>query len=234
MTESDDLATALSGLARSLEDEDTVESTLRGIVHAAVGTIPGAEHAGILTVERRREVRTSAATDEFVARVDEAQRETAQGPCMDALFEDRTVRVPEIATEERWPEFVPRAAELGVASMLSIQLYVADDNLGALNLYARHPHAFDEGSEFVGQLFGTHAAVAMSAAQKQDQLAQGMATRDLIGQAKGILMERHRITGDQAFALLVGASQRTNIKLRDVAERLVHSGELVDRQRRRS
>jgi len=233
MVEGDDLAATLSELARSLEDEDTVESTLLGIVRAAVGTIPGAGHAGILTVERR-DLRTSAATDELVVRVDDAQRDTGQGPCMDALFKDRTVRVPDLATEQRWPDFVPKAAALELGSMLSIQLYVHDDSLGALNLYARRAAAFDEASEYVGQLFAAHASIAMSGAQKQDQLIQAMATRDLIGQAKGILMERHKITGEQAFALLVGASQRTNVKLRDVAEHLVTSGELADRRRRRS
>jgi hypothetical protein len=104
--------------------------------------------------------------------------------------------------------------------MLSFQLWVEGDNLGALNLYAREPHSFTEESEQVGLLFVSHAAVAMVGAQKQDQLTEGLATRDLIGQAKGILMERYGINADRAFALLVRASQNRNVKLRDLAVEL--------------
>ncbi len=108
------------------------------------------------------------------------------------------------------------------------QLYVEGDNLGALNLYSSQPDAFDDESEHVGLLFASHAAIAYAAAQEQSGLQQAVATRQLIGQAQGILMERHKITGDQAFALLVRHSQQDNIKLRELAERLVLSGELED------
>jgi hypothetical protein len=110
--------------------------------------------------------------------------------------------------------------------MLSFQLYVEGDNLGALNLYSRTPVAFDDESEHVGLLFASHAAIAYDAVRQQTGLARSVATRQLIGQAQGILMERHKITADQAFGLLVRASQHRNTKLRDVADALVHSGEL--------
>jgi GAF domain-containing protein len=229
--ERDQLAEALSELARTLQDEEGVGQTLQAIVEAAVGTVPGAEYAGVSMIEDRRTLATPAATDELVVKVDQAQYDTGQGPCLDALFEHRTVRVPDLAHETRWPAFVARAVALGVGSMLSFQLYVAGDRLGALNLYAARAGAFDDSSERVGPLFAAHAAVALAEAQKQQQLSQAMDTRDLIGQAKGILMERFRLTSDQAFALLVRASQRTNTKLRDIADHLVRSGELADRPR---
>jgi hypothetical protein len=110
--------------------------------------------------------------------------------------------------------------------MLSFQLYVEGDNLGALNLYSRRPNAFDDESEHVGLLFASHAAIAFSDARKVEQLQHGLITRDLIGQAKGILMERFKITSAQAFTLLVRVSQHTNRKLRDVAKELANTGQL--------
>ncbi|WP_142063664.1 ANTAR domain-containing protein [Pseudonocardia kunmingensis] len=101
--------------------------------------------------------------------------------------------------------------------------------LGALNLYSDRVDAFDDESEHVGLLLASHAAVAMAGAQQQENLRAAIATRDLIGQAKGILMERYKVSEDQAFAILVRASQNANRKLRDVAEQLGSSGELVGR-----
>ncbi|TQS41314.1 GAF and ANTAR domain-containing protein [Cryptosporangium phraense] len=220
------LAMRLSDLARDLQAEDP-EQTMQGIVVAAVETIPGAAHAGISEVERRRIVRTSAATGDLVRAVDQAQYSTAEGPCLAALFEHRTVHIPDTNAESRWPTFSEKAADLGVRSILSFQLYVANDNLGALNLYAREPRAFDDESEDVGLLFAAHAAVAMADARKVQQLSHAVSVRDQIGQAKGILMERHKITGDQAFALLVRASQHANVKLVDIARYLTETGELA-------
>jgi AmiR/NasT family two-component response regulator len=110
--------------------------------------------------------------------------------------------------------------------MISFRLFVTDNDLGALNLYSSQPHAFDEDAEHVGLLFATHAAVALAAALQQEHLTQAIHGRDLIGQAKGILMERHKLTADQAFTVLVRTSQRSNTKLRDLAEHLANTGEL--------
>jgi len=222
----EDLAGQLAQLARLLESEDDVDATLDAIVHGAVGTVPGAGHASISVIKRRREVQTRAATDQLPRAVDSAQYEAGQGPCLDSLFEQETVRVADMATEQRWPDFGTRAAELGVGSMLSVQLYVDGDDLGALNLIGEQPDAFDDDAEHVALLFASHAAVAMAGVQKQEQLRSAMQTRDLIGQAKGILVERFRLTGEQAFRLLVRVSQTTNRKVPDIAEELVLSGQL--------
>ena len=222
-----DLAQQLSDLARDLEHESDVEGTLVAIVHAAVGTVPGAQHVSISAIKRRRQVHTLAATSDLSTAIDVAQYETGQGPCLDALYQQLTVRLPDMAAEQRWPEFSRRARELGAGSMLAVQLYVQADELGALNLLNEQPHAFeDEDAERVALLFATHAALAMAGAQAQEQLRHGLDTRDIIGQAKGILMERHKITGDLAFRLLSRASQDHNRKLHDIAGDLVRSGEL--------
>ncbi len=166
----DMLAVRMGELARSLQQEGSLQDTLQGIVTAAVDTVPGAQFAGISEVQGRLEINTPALTDELVRASDAAQYETGQGPCLDAIYVEQTVRVSDMASEDRWPEFAKRAAQLGVRSMLSFQLYVVGDNLGALNLYNREPDAFDDESEHVGLLFASHAAVAMAGAQRNEQL----------------------------------------------------------------
>lgn len=225
----DQLAQQLSEMARDLQGEGTLQDTLMGVVRAAVDNVPGGQFAGITVVEGRRKVSTPAWTDELVRVCDHAQYETGQGPCLDAVYEEQTVRLSDMGAEQRWPRFTKRAAELGVGSMLSFQLYVSGDNLGALNLYNRSPEAFSDESEHVGLLLASHAAIAMASAQREEHLLHAMSTRDLIGQAKGILMERHKITVTEAFSMLIRASQNANIKLRDVAEHLVDTGELAAR-----
>jgi transcriptional regulator with GAF, ATPase, and Fis domain len=223
----DDLAGRLSDLARTLQDEDGVDETLQAIVDAAVGTVPGAQYAALSVVERRREIHTRAGTADVVFKVDQVQYDTGEGPCLSAVYEQQTVSLPDMTIEQRWPKFTARTAELGVRSMLSFQLYVHQDNLGALNLYSEHKNAFDDDSEHVGLLFAAHAAVAMSGAQQQEHLNKAIAARDLIGQAKGILMERHKLTADQAFSVLSRASQHTNTKLIDVARALTDTGQFT-------
>ena len=228
---SDELAGRLSDLARTLQDEDSVDETLQAIVDAAVGTVPGTQYAALSVVEHRRQVHTRAGTADVVYQVDQVQYDTGEGPCLSAVYEQQTVSLPDMTTEVRWPKFTGRTAELGVLSMLSFQLYVQQDNLGALNLYSEHTNAFDDDSEHIGLLFASHAAVAMSGAQQQEHLQKAITARDVIGQAKGILMERHKLTADQAFSVLSRASQQTNTKLIDVARTLTDTGHLARRSR---
>lgn len=221
-----DLTDHLSDLARTLEHKTDVAETLSAVVHAAVDTVPGAQEASISAVLNRREVITRAASGELITAVDQVQHDTGQGPCLDTLHQQRTVRLADLSLERRWPAFIRRVRPLGVGSMLAVQLYVHGDELGALNLVSSDIDAFSDDSERVALLFAAHAAVAMSGAQQQEKLRSALDSRDLIGQAKGILMERFKITDDQAFVLLVRASQNTNRKLRDVVDELVRSGDL--------
>ncbi len=226
----DALAVQFSELARSLQQQLDPEAMLRGVVAAAVELIPGVDEGSISVVLGRRKVMSEAASGELPRMVDALQEQTGQGPCLDAAYHQETVRVSDMAAEQRWPLFASRAAAAGAGGMLSFQLYVEGDNLGVLNLYSRQAGMFDDESEHVGLLFAAHAAIAYSGARTKADLGRAVATRQLIGQAQGMLMERHKITGDQAFALLVAASQRTNIRLRELAEQLVASGEFtVDR-----
>ncbi len=222
----DELAHRLGELARSLEAEDDTDAMLDEVVAAAVTLIPGVDEGSISVVVGRRDVISQSPSSDLPRRVDALQAEVGEGPCLDAVFEQQTVRVSDMAHESRWPRFAERAAEVGAGSMLSFQLFVEGDNLGALNLYARRPQAFTDESEHVGLLFASHAAVAFAAAQKLDNLERAVRSRDLIGQAKGILMERYQIDAKQAFRVLVRLSQQGHRKISDLADELARTREL--------
>ena len=195
-----DLAQAMADLARRLQRQSDPESVMNVIVSAVPGTIPGAEEATVSLVHNRRRVLSAAFTSERARRFDELQQETQQGPCMDAMYQQQTLRVDDLATDPRWPELARRAtSELGVASMLSFQLFVHANDLGALNLLARRPNAFSDESESIGLLFASHAAIAVADAQDLHHVATALNRRDVISQAKGILMERYKITAPMAF-----------------------------------
>jgi GAF domain-containing protein len=224
------LADVLSEVARALQAEHGLEDTLHAIVLSAADTITRAEHVGISSVRRRRLIETVAQTDELVDTVDKVQYETGEGPCMDAAWAHETFRVDDLVADARWPKFGPAAADLGIRSILAFRLYVVADDFGALNVYSSEPAAFDDDSQHVGQLFATHAAVALAGSRRERQLTDAISSRDLIGQAKGILMHRHRVSGDQAFQILIKASQDSNIKLREVATFLVEHAEAAARE----
>lgn len=221
-----ELAEQLGRLARSLEAEQDTGAMLDDVVAAAVQLIPGAQAASISLVVARRQISSHHRSSDLPGRVDAIQTEAAEGPCLDAAYEHQTVRVPDMRQEQRWPKFARRAYEAGAGSMLSFQLYVQGDTMGALNLYNEESFAFDEESEQVGLLFASHAAVAFADAQKMDHLDRAVASRDLIGQAKGMLMERYGVDGDGAFRVLARVSQATNRPLREVADELVTTGQL--------
>ncbi|MGI8721167.1 MAG: ANTAR domain-containing response regulator, partial [Geodermatophilaceae bacterium] len=144
-----------------------------------------------------------------------------------AAREQVVVRVDELATDQRWPTLAERAIPVGVASMLCVPLCVDQSRLGALSLYSEQPNAFSEPDLQLTGLFATHAALALSEAQRTAQLQDALRNRDLIGQAKGILMERSQVTADEAFRQLSQVSQSANLKLTAVAQHLIDTGELV-------
>jgi GAF domain-containing protein len=222
----DALAVRLGDIARELQHKEDPDSMLNGIVHAALELVPHAADASVSLVTGRRTIDSRAASSDLPRRVDALQSETGQGPCLDASYEKRVVSVPDLSSDARWPDFSRQAFKLGARSMLSFQLFVNGDHLGALNLFGKDVNVFDAESERIGALVAAHAAVAVAGSQQVSQLTLALDTRDLIGQAKGILMERYKITAQQAFLLLSRASSELNIKLRDVAEQLTISGEM--------
>jgi GAF domain-containing protein len=166
-------------------------------------------------------------------KLDETQYAEGHGPCMHAARTGEITEITDTRSEQRWPDYARQAAEYGNLSSLSIPLGVDEDMVGALNIYARRPDAFDAASRSAATEFGPFAAVALgnihaysSARELADNLQMALESRAVIDQAKGILMERHKLTAEQAFQVLAQASMRGNIKLRDVADQLVHTGVL--------
>jgi len=219
------LAETFSEVARSLAHQGDVVETLQRIGTMAVQTLDACEHAGISFVERRR-ITSPASSGDVPKVVDAIQSEVGEGPCMDAIEEHEVFQTGDLGAECRWPQFSKRAyEETGIRSILAIRLFVEEDTLGALNLYSTVPDAFDDTDVALGSVFAAHAAVAISAATREQNLERKAATRDLIGRAKGILMAREHVTDDKAFDMLRRASQRLNIKLTAVAEQIASSDE---------
>ncbi|MBA8827076.1 transcriptional regulator with GAF, ATPase, and Fis domain [Saccharopolyspora lacisalsi] len=206
-------AERMSGSRSGSEDD-----TLALVVAGAVDTVPGAEHAGVSLLRSDGDIVSYTPSSETVSEVDQLQSTYREGPCVTALWDEHTVVVDDLTAEAwRWPRFAPEAAAHGMVSMLSFQLFTRGDTLGALNLYSSKPASFALEARSLGGLFASHAAIALGGAQHVAQLHQALASRDLIGQAKGMLMERFGLDDTGAFAMLVDSSQQTNMKLVDVA-----------------
>jgi GAF domain-containing protein len=219
------LAEALGDFAVEMQAQPGTDATLKIIVAATVGLIPEASWAGISLIENRQ-VRPAVPTDEIAEALDHLQTKLGEGPMFDALYEHPTVHIPDLAQETRWPRFVAEATGRGVRCMLSLRLFTSSRSLGALNVYGSAPGVFSEESVNTAEILAQHAAVGVAGAAAQEQFQAALASRDLIGQAKGILMQRDGLTGLQAFATLTNASQQTNIKLIDVARWLINEHEI--------
>ena len=217
----------LTQLARAfrLKDAD-LQPTLDAIVAAAVAVVTPAMNAGLILLIRGALV-PQATIGEPAAILDMWQLEEGRGPCIDAAAQQTVVATPDTARDPRWAGFGEQAAAVGVSSMLCAPLWIEDQRLGALSVYADTPHVFTDTHVQILNLFATHAALALADVQRAENLRIALHTRDLIGQAKGILMERHRLTPDAAFNRLAAASQNSNRKLTVVAQRLVETGELL-------
>lgn len=157
----------------------------------------------------RRSVSTPVATSDLVRQVDQIHYDTGEGPCLQAVADHvEVIRVDDLRHETRWPAFTRRALDLGVAAALSFNLSAHRDVIGALNIYAVHPHPFSDDWVHTGSLLAAHAALGL-AATRQELLQTALETRDVIGQAKGVLMERFKITSHEALDILVVASKET-------------------------
>jgi transcriptional regulator with GAF, ATPase, and Fis domain len=211
------LATLLSTAALSWEEEGTLEDTLNAIALSAVDMVPGADYAGVSLVRPPHSISTPAATDDLVRAADAVQESLAEGPCVEATWQRRTVRVDDLATDPRWPRFGPKAVAIGVASMLAFRLFSGRDTWGALNLYSRQTNAFGASSEFVGQLFASHASIALAGSQEIGLLTIELNTRNLVERATGIMMERHHIGPTAALEMLATTVRASGRSLTDVS-----------------
>ena len=212
-----ELAEALTVASQQLHETLTPHSTLRTAVRLAVHLMPGAEHAGISVIERGNKIRTLAWTDEVVRSAESRHTGREQHGPWDQLWNSPVARITDSEADDGWDVL----AALGLRSALSLRLRADRRRLTVLTAYARKPGAFDEEATRVGRLFSAHVSIALDSATVREQLTEAMHTRDLIGQATGILMERQGIDAAAAFESLVRASQRETVKLRDLARRIV-------------
>jgi len=215
-----DVAQALRDVARSLEAEPDLKHVLAAIVASVTDTVPGAEQAGVSLYEHKL-LQTVASTSDVTDRINTIEHELDEGPCLQALLDHRSYRIDDTSTDTRWPRFAAAAEAHGVRSMLGYKLFTTGRTLGTLDLYSSIPNAFDAESEVVGEVFAAHAAIALLGSTQQNEWQTALNSRDTIGMAKGILMQRERISDVQAFNLLVSTSQNANIKLHDLAVWLI-------------
>ncbi|MCD2186923.1 ANTAR domain-containing protein [Actinomycetospora soli] len=219
------LARAASELNAGISDrDDALAATLTCITSLTERLAPlGRGCAGVLLCRRGRP-ETAGTADRFATELDALQVDLGQGPAVDVLGADGpvVVEVTDLATaDDRWPAFAPAARARGVAALLAVALVPRDRPLGAVTLYVRGDGRLPAGAAATVAAIAVPAAMALHAARRVAGLDQAVTSRDLIGQAKGVLMQRDHIGPDEAFGRLVAASQHTNLKLVDVARWLV-------------
>jgi GAF domain-containing protein len=216
-----DLAQRMAELARASAAPRSVEQVLSDVTAAAMELIPGADTAGVLLIGKGGKFDSVAGTSDLPQRLDELQMMFNEGPCVEAALDELIVRTDDFRTEQRWLEYSPAVVEIGVLSGLSFKLYTADRTAGALNLFGFKPNAFDAEDETIGVVLAAHAAAAILASRQGEQLESALSTRDRIGQAKGIIMERFGVDDVQAFEMLRRLSQDGNTRLIDIAQRVI-------------
>jgi GAF domain-containing protein len=210
------LATTLADALQGTRLEDTLASLTR----AAVETLPGVDHASITMRHEDGSIESYASTADFLNALDQSQYDEQEGPCYDGVTNNAFTVCGDLLNDPRYPRYGRRAAEAGIRSQAGVRLFESGKATGALNLYSRSVGALADIS-FLAGLFSQHARTAIAYAREIEGLNQAMLSRQLIGQAVGVLMERYRLSSDRAFAFLARVSQDRNVKLRVVAEEVL-------------
>jgi hypothetical protein len=224
----------LSALNRIRFGGDPLSSVLEQVTEVAKrALVPEGETS--ITMVRGGKAWAGAFTGQLALELDERQYDVGYGPCVDSAVSGTMLHIKDMTAEDRWPAYTPAAAKLGCLSSVSTPLPLMQDLSAALNVYSLEPDHFSEDDLELAATVASYAATplvnAIEYTQAVDlaaQLREAMKSRATIEQAKGILMERHKLTADTAFNLLVKASQAQNRKLRDIADSLVATGS-VDR-----
>jgi len=208
-------------LTRNFATATDVEDILATVTGAAVELIDGVDEADVLLITDGQ-FRSMSPTSPVTVALDAAQERLNQGPCLQAAVADAVICCSDLRDDARWPQFAAVAVEAGVYSMMSYQLFTHDHGAGALNLFGRSARTFDVEAQAIGAMLATHAATALITVDKQTQFESALAVRDLVGQAKGIIMERFDVDAVRAFELLSKLSQNTNTPTRAIAEKVVN------------
>ena len=230
-----DVPGAFEQLGRIALAEHTMESVLQLVCQLTTEVMPGDVAASISVISGER-METPVFAGQLALDLDERQYRQGDGPCLQAAKTGQPVEVSDTRTDGRWPGYLSVAADKGCLSSLSVPLPMDETLRGALNVYGRRAEAFDDDARDQGRRFAGYAAVAVANMQAyQDAVRHGehlqtaLQSRAVIDQAKGILMERYKLSADQAFQMMATLSMETNIKVREIAERVVQTGEVGSR-----
>lgn len=224
VTSRTDMMHDVAELVSTLNQRSRVESdgALDEVLVNLLAHMSCAQHAGVTLTTSGGDVQTLSATDPYPVALDDIQRRRREGPCLAAAWNHHVVRLDDICSEVRWPSYCQEvAATTPIRSLLAFELFTGEGSTGALTFYSDAAHAFADDAVELGLILATHAALAWHVVRRDEQFRSALASRDIIGQAKGLLMERFGIDALQAFELLKRLSQTSNTPLAEVAQRLV-------------
>lgn len=232
MGQGDKVITQLTDLIASLDRDHAATAVgLHELLHNGVSHIAGAQYAGITLAEKNRVVSSLAATHRYATALDEIQNQVGEGPCLEAAWQHQLMHIGDLNAERRWPRYRRSALEqTPIRCIMSYELAISGNSIAALNFYAERPHAFAADAQQLGEMFASHIALAWSIMRHHEQFRSALASRDVIGQAKGVIMERFRLDAVEAFELLARVSQQSNTRLIDVAQGLIDSEHPVKRR----
>jgi transcriptional regulator with GAF, ATPase, and Fis domain len=223
-------ADTFAELATELHGSVGVEETVEAVVQFALQALT-CSYAGVVLVTRGGRLEIAAVTDPIIETIYQRQIQTGEGPVITAAREQVLVRVKDAAEDPRWPRWGEAVTGLGIRSVLLMPLTVAGRAAGVLSLYNTEPDRFSDDDEAVAHILARHASIAVATARHEENLAQAVDARKLVGQAMGILMERYDLDSDRAFEVLRRYSQDGNVKLRDVAQQLIDTRTLPAQHR---
>jgi GAF domain-containing protein len=222
------IVSTLAELGGVLTSQSSLAGSLEKITELAAALVPGADHVGTSLADGGP-IQTKGSTDRVAHLVDEIQHELGEGPCIESLEQDEVFRVDDLDRDERWPRFAAAVRErTPVRSILAVVIPLEGQAMGALNLYADEVNAFEDDDHAIAAIFATEAALVLAATRQRisdaamiENLRNALQSRDVIGQAKGILMMRETCTDEEAFAMLSAASQKLNLKLKEIAQLVI-------------
>jgi len=217
----------IAEIARELYERKTHDGgVVAELVEHAAKMLPRVDYANVTVTSGPYDVDTPSATHPVAVTLDDIQRRTGEGPCLSSAWHNKTVHVANLETETRWPRFRAAALEsTRVRSIMGFELFATGKTMGSLNVFAERPHAFGEQTERLGSLFATHSSLVWDSARRERQFREALANRDIIGQAKGMIMERYGVDAAQAFDLLRKLSHDTNTRLTQVAAQVIEASQ---------
>ena len=211
----------MAELARTVAAPRSLDEILSEVTASAVDLIPGVDTAGILLISKGGKFESLAGTSDLPHELDELQNTFQEGPCISAAVDELVVLTSDFTEETRWPAYSAAVAKVGVLSTMSLRLYTAERTTGALNCFGFDRREWDVDAQTTGAVLAAHAAAAILARRQEEQLQAALLTRDRIGQAKGMIMERFNIDDLRAFDMLRRLSQDSNTPLVDIAQRVI-------------